>query len=102
MASGKSGKAGPRETSNRARVATFQPECLEDLSWWVENDPRVAEKVLTLAKECLRTPFSGRGKPEALKGALSGCLSRRITQEHRLVYTVTDDRVEFLQARYHY
>ena len=83
-------------------MAAFQAECLEDLSWWVENDPRVAEKVLTLAKECLRTPFSGRGKPEALQGALSGCWSRRITQEHRLVYMVTDDRVEFLQARYHY
>lgn len=94
---GKSAASTPR-----ARVATFQQECLEDLSWWVEQDPRVAEKVLSLAKECLRSPFTGRGKPEGLKGALAGCWSRRITQEHRLVYAVFDDRIEFLQCRYHY
>lgn len=85
-----------------ARIAAFQPECLEDLAWWVEADARIARKILGLVRECLRTPFTGTGKPEALKGPLSGCWSRRLTQEHRLVYLVLDDRIEFLQARYHY
>lgn len=85
-----------------ARIAAFQSECLEDLAWWVKTDARIARKILALVRECLRTPFTGTGKPEALKGPLSGSWSRRLTQEHRLVYLVLDDRIEFLQARYHY
>jgi len=59
-------------------------------------------RILDLVEAVLRDPFAGIGKPEALKHVLAGCWSRRITQEHRLVYRVLDDRVDFLQARYHY
>jgi toxin YoeB len=59
-------------------------------------------RILDLVEAVLRDPFAGIGKPEALKHVLAGCWSRRITQEHRLVYRVPDDRVDFLQARYHY
>jgi toxin YoeB len=58
--------------------------------------------VLDLAEAVMRDPFQGLGKPELLRYILAGCWSRRITQEHRLVYSVTDERVDFLQARYHY
>jgi toxin YoeB len=58
--------------------------------------------VLDLVEAALRDPFEGIGKPEPLKFYLEGCWSRRVTQEHRLVYLVRDDRIDFLQARYHY
>lgn len=59
-------------------------------------------RILELAEAVLRDPFAGIGKPEALKHTLAGAWSRRITQEHRLVYRVDGTRIEFLQARYHY
>jgi len=68
----------------------------------VPSDRATALRVLELAEATLRDPFEGVGKPEPLRFYLKGCWSRRITQEHRLVYFVKDDRVEFLQARYHY
>jgi toxin YoeB len=89
---------GPR----KKRLAMLHPECVEDLRAWTEEDRRIASRVLELMTECLREPFTGKGKPEPLKGPLAGAWSRRITQEHRLVYIVHDDRVEFVQARYHY
>jgi toxin YoeB len=79
-----------------------QPQFIEDLSHWVDTDVRVAAKVLELVKDALRDPFHGLGKPEPLKGAFAGCWSRRITQEHRLVYRVVGGEVDFLQCRYHY
>ncbi|GAB4373190.1 MAG: Txe/YoeB family addiction module toxin [Bryobacter sp.] len=82
--------------------AIFQKEFLEDFRYWVENDRRVALRVLDLVEAVLREPFSGAGKPEALKHELAGCWSRRITQEHRLVYRVERAATYFLQARYHY
>jgi toxin YoeB len=84
------------------RVAVFQPESLQDLRFWVKNERGVAVRVLDLVEAVLRDPFDGPGKPEPLKFALAGCWSRRVTQEHRLVYRVTDESVDFLQARYHY
>jgi toxin YoeB len=84
------------------RVAVFQPEFLQDLRFWVKNERGVAVRVLDLVEAVLRDPFQGPGKPEPLKFVLAGCWSRRITQEHRLVYRVKDDRIDFLQARYHY
>jgi toxin YoeB len=84
------------------RDAAFHPEFVEDLRHWVKSDRRVALRVLDLVEAALSDPFGGVGKPEALKYALAGCWSRRITQEHRLVYRVTVDRVDFLQARYHH
>ena len=84
------------------RAAVFQEEFLEDLRFWVENDRKVALRVLALVEQTLRDPFGGTGKPEPLKHALAGAWSRRIDEEHRLVYLVSDDRIDFLQARYHY
>lgn len=84
-----------------ARRAVFHPEFREDLEHWVRTDRRTALRVLRLVEEVLRDPFRGAGKPEPLKH-LGGVWSRRLTQEHRLVYRVADDRIDFLQARYHY
>ena len=84
------------------REAVCQPEFLEDLQHWIENDRKTARRLLELMKAVLRDPFSGIGKPEPLKYLGSGVWSRRITQEHRCVYLVKADRVEFLQGRYHY
>ena len=68
----------------------------------MENDRKVALRTFELIEAVLRDPFSGIGKPEPLKFVLAGCWSRRITQEHRLVYRVAAERIDFLQARYHY
>ena len=84
------------------RVSVFEPEFRDDLLWWVENDRKVAVRVLRLVEAILRSPCAGEGKPEPLKGLGPGVWSRRITQAHRIVYVVAHDRVSFLQARYHY
>lgn len=80
----------------------FHPEFREDLRYWVRTDRKIALRVLELVEAVLRDPFAGVGKPEPLKYVLAGAWSRRITQEHRLVYKVSEDRIDFLQARYHY
>jgi len=84
------------------REAVFHLEFRQDLRHWVETDRKTALHVLELVEAVLRDPFTGIGKPEPLKFVLAGCWSRRITQEHRLVYRVTERRIDFLQARYHY
>ena len=84
------------------RQAVFQLEFREDLRHWVQTDRRIALRALALVEAVLRNPFSGIGKPEPLKYLAKGVWSRRLTQEHRLVYLVGKDRVDFLQARYHY
>ena len=84
------------------RDAIFHPEFREDLRFWVEADRNTALRILQLVEATLSDPFHGIGKPEALRYQLSGVWSRRITQEHRLVYRVSASRVDFLQARYHY
>jgi toxin YoeB len=84
------------------REAVFHPEFRQDLRYWVETDRKIAVRILELVEAVLRDPFTGIGKPEPLKYVLAGCWSRRITQEHRLVYRVSAGRVDFLQARYHY
>ena len=86
----------------KRRLAIFHPEFREDLQFWVKNDRRIALRLLELVEAILREPFTGIGKPEPLKHLLAGAWSRRLTQEHRAVYLVADDRVDFLQARYHY
>jgi len=80
----------------------FQPEFLEDLRYWIETDRKVALRVLNLVEAVLRDPFTGIGKPEPLKNMLAGNWSRRLTQEHRIIYMVRQDQIDFLQARYHY
>ena len=84
------------------RVAIFEPEFLQDLRFWVKNERAAAIRVLDLVEADMPDPFEGPGKPEPLKYVLAGCWSRRVTQEHRLVYRVSDEVVDFLQARYHY
>ena len=74
----------------------------EDYLYWQERDKKILLRINELIKDTLRSPFKGIGKPEALKGNLSGFLSRRITDEHRLVYAVKDKRLHILQCRFHY
>jgi toxin YoeB len=77
-------------------------EALDDLRHWVETDSRKATRILKLIEEVVRSPLSGTGKPEPLKHLGSGVWSRRIDQEHRLVYTVDAATVRIVQCRYHY
>ena len=84
------------------RKAVFHPEFRQDLRYWVETDRKIALRVFELIEGILRDPFTGIGKPEPLKYLLAGCWSRRLNQEHRLVYRVSERRIDFLQARYHY
>lgn len=88
--------------SRLQREAVFQSEFLEDLRYWVETDRKTALRVLNLIEAILRDPFDGIGKPEPLKYFAPGVWSRRVSQEHRIVYLVRDERIDFLQARYHY
>lgn len=88
--------------ANKDRQAVFQPEFIEDLKYWVKNDRKTALRVIKLIEDILRDPFAGIGKPEPLKYLAPGTWSRRITQEHRIVYLVRDERIDFLQARYHF
>ncbi|MDO1581537.1 Txe/YoeB family addiction module toxin [Rhizobium oryzicola] len=78
----------------------------EDYEFWQKTDPRMVEKINELIRNAKRTPFSCLGKPEPLKGDLTGFWSRRITGDHRLVYRVAgsndEQRLEIIQCRYHY
>jgi toxin YoeB len=86
----------------KRREPVFQPEFREDLRFWVDTDRKIALRVLELVEAVMREPFIGIGKPEPLKYFAAGAWSRRLTQEHRIVYVVSDARIDFLQARYHY
>ena len=91
-----------RGSSARDRLAVFQPEFREDLRWWTREQPWVAGRIWTLIEEVMRTPFTGTGKAEPLRYLGRDTWSRRVTQEHRLVYLVRAERIDFLQGRYHY
>lgn len=84
------------------RSLEFDIAALEDLAWWIQQDRKKALRIVSLIKDVLREPFGGIGKPEPLKHELKGCWSRRIDQEHRLVYEVTEDKIRVLACRYHY
>jgi len=84
------------------RVLEFDPYAIEDLAWWIEKDRKKALKIIRLITEAQKDPFHGTGKPEPLKHELSGCWSRRIDEEHRLVYEVQENRIRILACRYHY
>lgn len=86
----------------RARHAVLQDECLEDLRSWADTNRKTALRVLDLMEAVLRDPFTGVGKPEPLKHLGGNVWSRRINEADRLIFEVFADRVEFLQARYHY
>jgi toxin YoeB len=83
-------------------LSVFQPEFVDDLRFWVQTNPKTALRAFDIIEDILRTPFTGIGKPEPLKHLSAGVWSRRLTQEHRIVYLVSKDRIDFLQARYHY
>ena len=80
----------------------FHQQAWEDYLHWQAHDRKLLMRLNGLIKECSRTPFSGTGKPEPLRGPLSGWLSRRLTQEHRLVYRPSEDGLLIAQCRYHY
>ena len=90
------------QESSRHREVIFQPQFREDLRHWVQNDRRTALRLLELVEAIVREPFVGIGKPEPLRHLGPNLWSRRLTQEHRVVYLVRDDRIDFLQGRYHY
>lgn len=94
--------AGTNDHAATPRLAVFQSEFREDLRWWTREQPRIAERIWAWVEDIMRQPFVGLGKPEPLKFLGPDLWSRRITQEHRLVYLVRDERIDFLQARYHY
>jgi toxin YoeB len=84
------------------RSLEFDSAAFEDLSWWIQQNRKIALRIVGLIKETQRDPFTGIGKPEPLKHELKGCWSRRIDQEHRLVYQVTETKIRILACRYHY
>ena len=89
-------------SKTKNRDAVLQPEFREDLEYWIKIDRKTALRALKIVEEIMRNPFQGIGKPEPLRYLASGTWSRRLTQEHRIVYLVRDERIDFLQARYHY
>jgi toxin YoeB len=80
----------------------FSDDAWDDYLYWQNNDRKIVERINKLIQEVKREPFSGLGKPEPLKHALSGFWSRRITDEHRMVYRVEADALLLAQLRYHY
>lgn len=74
----------------------------EDYLYWQSVDKKLLRRINDLIKEIIRTPFEGKGKPEALRGDLSGYWSRRINDEHRIVYKVHDGFISILKCRHHY
>ncbi|MEN0105244.1 MAG: Txe/YoeB family addiction module toxin [Pseudomonas sp.] len=91
------------KTEARSSVSiAFTSEGWEDYCYWKDQDADIFRSINSLIGECLRSPFKGIGKPEPLKGDLSGFWSRRITREHRLVYLFEDGTLTVLQCRFHY
>ena len=80
----------------------FTEQAWEDYLYWQKTDKKLLRRINDLIKEITRTPYTGTGKPEPLKHALSGYWSRRINDEHRIVYKSVDDEVLIAQLRYHY
>ena len=80
----------------------FSPQAWEDYQHWQQTDKKILKRINTLIKESLCTPHEGIGKPEPLRHTLAGFWSRRITDEHRMVYRITDQNLEIAQLRFHY
>jgi toxin YoeB len=80
----------------------FHERAFEDYLHWQANDPKLLQKLNVLLKECARTPYTGTGKPEPLRGPLTGWWSRRLNKEHRLVYCMRDGQLMVASCRYHY
>jgi toxin YoeB len=84
------------------RDSVFEPEFRDDLRFWLKADRKILVRVFELIEAVMRDPFAGIGKPEPMRHLGPNVWSRRITKEHRMLYRVSDERVNFLQARYHY
>lgn len=95
-------KGKSSSSSGAVKVCIVQKQFREDLQEWIRYDRKLATKVLDFVEDVMRDPFSGRGKPEPLKHLPGNVWSRRLTQEDRLVYRVYEDKVDFLQCKYHY
>ncbi|MDA1044008.1 MAG: Txe/YoeB family addiction module toxin [Verrucomicrobia bacterium] len=80
----------------------FADRAWDDFTYWIDQDRKIAKRIIRLLKEIEREPFEGIGKPEPLKHDLTGFWSRRITDEHRLVYSIEKNKILVAQARYHY
>ena len=80
----------------------FTKKAWEQYTYWQKTDPIKCKHINTLIKECMRSPFTGIGKPEALKGELVGCWSRRIDREHRLIYQYEEGILKIVACRFHY
>lgn len=81
---------------------SFTPAAWDDYLWFQDHDRKLVKRINLLIKDILRTPFQGIGKPEPLKASLSGYWSRRISDEHRLVYSATATEVTIVACRFHY
>jgi toxin YoeB len=84
------------------RSLEFDIAAFEDLAWWIQQDRSKALRIVNLVRDVQREPYKGIGKPEPLKHELKGCWSRRIDQQHRLVYQVSENEIRILACRYHY
>jgi toxin YoeB len=84
------------------RSVKFEPKAFSQVDEWLTEDRKMFQRILRILKECQRTPFEGIGKPEPLKGNLKGLWSRRVTDEHRLIYEVTDDLIIVFSMKGHY
>ena len=84
------------------KVKVFHQTAWEDYLFWLGQDKKILKRINLLIKDIERSPYEGLGKPEALKHSLSGWWSRRITDEHRIVYRVQDDELHIASLRYHY
>jgi toxin YoeB len=80
----------------------FSDHAWDDYQFWQKTDKQILRRINKLIKDTMRNPFEGIGKPEPLKHALSGYWSRRITDEHRFIYKVSENAIEIAQLRYHY
>lgn len=85
-----------------SRTLRWASDAREDYSLFVKNDPKIAKRIVAVINDILKTPAQGIGKPEQLKNSLSGYWSRRITEEHRLVYRIDESEISIVQVRYHY
>ena len=103
MTQKKKAKKQPQpEDAPSQRAPIFAPQFKEDLGWWYKTDKTKVDRIFDLVTDVMAHPLEGIGKPEPLKYVEPNTWSRRIDQEHRLLYRVLHDRIQFLQARYHY
>ncbi len=84
------------------RKVAFLTRSFDEFNQWAIKDKKIYARIVNLIKDIQRDPFSGLGKPEALKHSLSGLWSRRITKEHRLVYSISDEEIVIVSCKFHY